>query len=114
MLRDEAEERERVADGLFERRRVGSADGGWQPCTDCFERRRLDVARARRERDGGPVVNGMVGAELAGDRILHDRRLAVMGGFLLDVEQQVLVDCALCRGRRGEETLFAAVVEDGL
>ena len=39
--------------------------------------------------------------------------LAAGGGFLLDVEQQVLVD-RLLRGGVGEETLRAAFVEDRL
>jgi len=56
VLRDEAEERERVADGFLERRRVRAADGASQPRADRFERGRFDAARARRERDGGPVT----------------------------------------------------------
>ena len=41
VLRDEAEERERIAGGLLERRRVRAGDGASQPCADRFERGRL-------------------------------------------------------------------------
>gem|GEM_PF-6595463 len=41
VMRDEAEERERVADRLLERRRVRAGDGASQPCADRFERGRL-------------------------------------------------------------------------
>ena len=64
VLRDESEERERIADGLLECCRVRAGDGASQPRADRFKRGRLDVARVRRKRDGGPVIDGMVGRNL--------------------------------------------------
>lgn len=113
VLRDEAEERERIADGFLECCRVRAGDGASQPRADRFKRVRLDVARVRRKRDGGPVIYGMVDTELSGDRVFDHRRLAALGCLLLNVVQQIHVDGLLRRGR-GEHALLAAFVEDGL
>ena len=72
--RDEAHERERVADGVLEGGGVVAGRRRSQEFGYGGQRRRGDVPRPRRQRDVRPVVDGMVDVERLGERVFDDLR----------------------------------------